>query len=1235
MVIFKGMYQIEYSTINNEPLIYAFCREDDKKKIHTIKGFKPYFYIKENELIPKEAAAFITNIEGGYTSIYNDKLKKITVKIPNDVYAVRQMFPETFEADIPFPIRFLIDRVESIIPQKYRTLILDIETTTTYGFPKEDNPIENVTVVSYHDNYTDEITTLVFRPNILPEIKQKENGTIEYFDDEHKMLSYFISLIRRIDPDIITAWNVKFDIGYLVARMKVLRCDVKALSPMRYVEKRNVDWTIKGRVVFDLLTAYRRIHLSELTSYALASVAKDELGETEEKERIPDFTKAWKENLDNLIEYNRNDVILTKKINDKLDVIGHYDQMRLMATLDNINSCFFYSRLIDVLMLRKYNGQQIFPSKPEYRVRTEEEKIRGGFVFDTKKGLWEDVIVLDMKTLYPSIILTFNLSKEMITTENDNVINVNGIKIKKSHKGITPNIIEDLNNLRNIYRNKLKDYHPDSTEYKVLWQKSFASKFLVNSVSPDTTIIVKDKGTNQTQIIPIKNIEKQWQYYQTLINEPNTNELIWQDIKGFTKEKPVDKKIVKIKTKYGMEIDVSTNHSLYVLENGQEKKKRGDQLKQDDQLTFVRYTNKKKLEYINTVDYLKDNKEVKFVFEQPYKIGYAILPLIKKLVVQKYVYRNGKRKLLKWLCEQNKIKLIVEKNRKRKYVIIDEQYMSELLTILTNKNRKISTFYGKGTRYLDVTTLLKKGKLRHYDILKKCYTKLIKSKRFRRYHPILWKVNDNLLSTLGFYIAEGSIGTNSVVLTQKDDRYEKSTRIFFNEHNIKYSKHKMVYSMTDKIMMYLFEKWGGKGSLNKQLPPFYLQLSDKQFDILLNSLLKGDGHYKKKAKEWQYNSVSKKLIQQIFLRRGRRVIYEKIKSDKIIYHLTISKNDDKKRYIPIKTISIQKYDGYLYDLTIPPHYDFYGGKLGFFRLKDTVYGAHALPSFRMYDERIANTITFVGREIVQMNMKIAEEMGHTVIAADTDSVIVKVKEGEDPIKVGNELMEIINLRLNDYVKQYGLTKHYMRIEFEKHYKKFLAGAKKRYAGYVIWKDGKQTDQMEFAGYEVRRSDNSKVAKQIQRRIMTMILRDGKTQQEVFNYIEEEINKIRNHDYTYDQIALPTKLEKDIDDYEANLPQCRAATWANKNIRTEYSAGSKFMLLYVEDPTTDVIAFDNLYQLARYKVKLDMMKTLNVNIFMKIEKIMMVLGWKKYLDKLWDSYMLAEKNQTTLSRFVEV
>jgi DNA polymerase elongation subunit (family B) len=781
MVIFKGMYQIEYATINNEPLIYAFCREDNKKKIHTIRGFKPYFYIKEEEPIPKEAAELITNIEGGYTSIYGDKLKKITVRIPNDVYNTREMFKQTYEADIPFPIRFLIDRVESIIPQKYRVLIIDIETTTTYGFPKEDNSIENITVVSYHDNYTNEITTLVYRPNLPEERIQKEDGVIEYFDDEPKMLSHLIGLIRRIDPDIITAWNVKFDIGYLVARMKALYVDYKALSPMRYVEKRNVDWTIKGRVVFDLLTAYRRIHLSELTSYALASVAKDELGDETEKERIPDFTKVWKEDLNKLIEYNRNDIMLVKRINDRLNIIEQYDQMRLTATADNINSCFFYSRLIDILTLRKYNGKKVFPTKPIYRVRTEEEKVKGGFVLDTKKGLWEDVIVLDMKSLYPSIIQTFNLSKEMITTNEENVINVNGIKINKTNTGILPSIINDLNDLRNIYRSQLKNYHPDSSEYKILFQKSFSIKFFVNSS----------------------------------------------------------------------------------------------------------------------------------------------------------------------------------------------------------------------------------------------------------------------------------------------------------------------------------------------------------------------------------------------------------------------------------------------------------------------YGINALPSYRMYDERIANTITFVGREIVQMNMKIAEEQGHIVVAADTDSVILKVKEGTDPIQVGNELMKIINTKLNDYVKQYGLTKHYMKIEFEKHYKKFLAGAKKRYAGYVVWKDGQQTDQMEFAGYEVRRSDNSKVAKQIQRQIMTMILRDGKTRQEVFNYIEQEINKIRNLDYTYDQIALPTKLEKNIDEYEANLPQCRAAKWANKNINTEYSAGSKFMLLYVEDPTTDVIAFDNLYQLARYKVNLDMMKTLDVNIFMKIKKIMEVLGWKRYLDTLWDKYMLAEKHQTTLSRFVEV
>jgi len=736
--------------------------------------------VKEEEQIRPEIRQFITNIEGGYISVFGEKLKKLTLRSPYDVYTVREAFSTTYEADILFPIRYLIDRVEKIEPQEYRIMIIDIETTTTYGFPKEDNPLENITVLTYYDNYKDTLTTLVYRPDKPNEIEERKDGTIEYFNDEYSMLKYFVNQVKKIDPDILTAWNIKFDIGYLVARMKALRVDYKGLSPMRTVQKRGYDWQIKGRVVFDLLIAYKRIHLSELTSYSLASVAKDEL-DAEEKERIPDFTKAWKERLQELIEYNRNDVRLVKKINDKLDIISYYDQMRLTACLDNINSCFFYSRVIDTLMLRKYKDKVVFPSKPEYRPRSEEEKISGGYVMETKKGLWEDVIVIDMKGMYPSIIRTFNLSKEMVTDKKTpDTIEVNGLKIRTHKEGVIPGIINDLITLRDVYRKRLKEYAPHTNEYKILWQKSFSTKFLVN----------------------------------------------------------------------------------------------------------------------------------------------------------------------------------------------------------------------------------------------------------------------------------------------------------------------------------------------------------------------------------------------------------------------------------------------------------------------TVYGVHALTSFRMYDERIANTITFIGREIAQMNIRIAEEQGHIVIGADTDSVILKVKEGQDPIQVGEQLTKIINKKLTEYVQKYNLQKHYLKIEFEKYYKRFLAGAKKRYAGHVVWKDGKRTDLVEFAGYEVRRSDNSKVAKQIQRRILTMILKERKTEQEVFEYIEEEIEKIKNLEYDYNEIAIPVKLEKEADEYESNLPQCRASRWANKNIKTNYSAGSKFLLLYVKDPKTDVIGFDNLHQLKNYKVTLDMMKTLDTNIFMKIKRIMKVLRWDKRLDKLYEKHMLIEKNQTTINKFIE-
>lgn len=99
----------EYRIEQQEPIIYLIGRTLDtlEKRMFRVEGFKPYFYVHDNEQIPQSQN--IINIESGFKSIFNKPLKKITLRLPLDVRDLRKYFTWTGEADVPFVRRFLID----------------------------------------------------------------------------------------------------------------------------------------------------------------------------------------------------------------------------------------------------------------------------------------------------------------------------------------------------------------------------------------------------------------------------------------------------------------------------------------------------------------------------------------------------------------------------------------------------------------------------------------------------------------------------------------------------------------------------------------------------------------------------------------------------------------------------------------------------------------------------------------------------------------------------------------------------------------------------------------------------------------------------------------------------------------------------------------------------------------------------------------------------------------------
>ena len=485
---YKGLYDISYRTRNGKAVIYLFIRDESGKKvIEKVEGFIPYLYIDKDALEKYRAPDIIHINPEEYKTVFGKTVKKCFVRAPNKIYYVRKCYNDksVHEADILFDLRYAVDKVSEIEGTKYKILSIDIETDCSEGFPQDFNPVEPITCISSHSSYTDKIITFVWRKDL----EKKHVGDVYYYNDEVEMLSDFLKYWQSVNPDIVTAWNVGFDINYIVARLKRLKIDYSKLSCVkdrfdilrdRRGDRMTTNDTVRklpkgqmevlGTVVFDLLSAYKKMHFGQLDSYSLNNVATDELGE--EKEKVYNTGKVWREDIEQLISYNRKDVDLIVRIDKKCKLISIFNDIKDFAGVRNINDCFSASRIHETRIMKKYKDKYVFPTKPPFKEKSDATRIQGAFVKEPTAGLYKNVICIDAKSLYPNIIYTFNLSTEMVDKDG---VEINGIKIKQEPKGIMPNMIKELLNLKEDMKKKVVGTGQNLSD------KMFAIKTFINS----------------------------------------------------------------------------------------------------------------------------------------------------------------------------------------------------------------------------------------------------------------------------------------------------------------------------------------------------------------------------------------------------------------------------------------------------------------------------------------------------------------------------------------------------------------------------------------------------------------------------------------------------------------------------------------------------------------------------------------------------------------------------------
>jgi len=473
-------------------------------------GFQSYFYVPKEEFDSElEKDDKVVGWHRGYEDIKEREVVKVETRIPGDVPKLRKKYDHQ-EADIMFPNRFLIDQgiedaieipkehatpeptdidLEQIEPTEYdvktRICFCDIEIYNKGGFPNEDEGDMPITTICVYDNYTEEYRVYMYHPD-LPEVHH-EKAEVYVYDKEHEMIQGFCDYLKNRRFDVLAGWNfTDFDAKYLINRIDTLNDeldedDVIHKNDISYLNSAYDDgWfggKIKGVSVFDMLMAYKNLQFTELDSFSLENVAQDILGEGK-VEYDKELWELWEDDPQTLVDYNVIDVELTVKLEQQEEIIKFNEAMatyvggRIAEVIDPSNA-------VDIKVLRQVNGEYAVPSAKN--VESESDEFEGGQVFDPITGVRDNVIVLDLKSLYPMSMKTINAGPRT-KDPNGEITAPNGVNFTKDEKSIVVDIIDELLEEREELKELRNSYKEGSTQYEKYDRQQAAVKIVMNTL---------------------------------------------------------------------------------------------------------------------------------------------------------------------------------------------------------------------------------------------------------------------------------------------------------------------------------------------------------------------------------------------------------------------------------------------------------------------------------------------------------------------------------------------------------------------------------------------------------------------------------------------------------------------------------------------------------------------------------------------------------------------------------
>ena len=422
-----------YRVEKGKSFVYLFGRLKDGRSFCSKNEYRAYFYIKKSDLKKALGIKVFEYEKEGMKTFKNEEVVKVFTDLPGDVPEYRKLFEENnidcYEADIRFAYRYLMDNnikgsVKIEGEESKSSLNVDIFfnepklTSSDYKPKYKDLKILSIDIETTKDHKELYCISLKSNDDKVSEVLVNKKGSWKNgkgYGSEKELLKSFKEKIVGYNTDIITGWNViDFDLKILKdlfdkngLKFNLGRLEEECTLSIQKSFFKDSKADFKGVMVLDGIHVMKGSFI-QLEDYKLDTAAKSFSKNKKliTKNKGVEIEKAFEENTQKLVDYNLMDSELVLDILENSGVL-ELTVLRSLLTgmaMDRVNASI---ASFDFLYLSKLNKLGYVAPSVSYKERS--SKTTGGYVMDTKPGIYDYIGVFDFKSLYPSIMITFNI----------------------------------------------------------------------------------------------------------------------------------------------------------------------------------------------------------------------------------------------------------------------------------------------------------------------------------------------------------------------------------------------------------------------------------------------------------------------------------------------------------------------------------------------------------------------------------------------------------------------------------------------------------------------------------------------------------------------------------------------------------------------------------------------------------------------------------------------------------